>query len=225
MNQQPIEKSTQELLVDLHSIFPTIQGEGPFAGTRAVFIRLAGCNLQCPLCDTDYTTGRHYVGAGELATIAGSYGFQLVVITGGEPFRQAALSELVDELIVHGLVVQIETNGTLFRDLPYSHPNLHIVCSPKTGKINPFLLPFITEFKYVLHADRIDPNDGLPVTVLDHSAAPEVARPSDGCEVYVQPVDVNDEKENARHLEAVVDVVMRRGYRLCLQQHKIIGVE
>ena len=33
----------RELLV--HSVFKTIQGEGPYSGRVAVFIRLAGCNL------------------------------------------------------------------------------------------------------------------------------------------------------------------------------------
>ena len=64
MNQQAPEK--QQLrgdgLLAVHSIFYTIQGEGPFAGETAVFVRLAGCNLQCPLCDTDYTSDRRMVG-------------------------------------------------------------------------------------------------------------------------------------------------------------------
>ena len=60
INIQPIEK--RELSVDgsvqVHSIFYTLQGEGPFSGQPAVFVRLAGCNLQCPACDTDYTSRR-----------------------------------------------------------------------------------------------------------------------------------------------------------------------
>ena len=57
INSQAIEKSAHYTTrsYDVHSIFPTIQGEGPFVGQPAIFIRLAGCNLQCPACDTDYT--------------------------------------------------------------------------------------------------------------------------------------------------------------------------
>ena len=52
MNTQPTEKRTNSQNLDITEIFFTIQGEGPFSGHRAVFIRLAGCNLQCPACDT-----------------------------------------------------------------------------------------------------------------------------------------------------------------------------
>ena len=55
INKQPIEKRepSYEGTLQVHSIFKTIQGEGPFCGTPCVFVRLAGCNLQCPACDTD----------------------------------------------------------------------------------------------------------------------------------------------------------------------------
>ena len=91
INIQPIEKYVQaeNKMLDVHSIFYTIQGEGPFTGCPAVFVRLAGCNLKCPGCDTDYTSNRTPMTAEqilnkilELASPA-----TLVVITGGEPFR------------------------------------------------------------------------------------------------------------------------------------------
>jgi 7-carboxy-7-deazaguanine synthase len=130
VNQQAIEKSTShpEGLLDVHSIFYTIQGEGPFSGFPAVFIRLAGCNLQCPHCDTEYTQGRRLaypeVVAEYVSTLSQPRG--LVVITGGEPFRQN-LTKLLQCLSDYRLLVQIESNGTLppskFQYTQYPRPN------------------------------------------------------------------------------------------------------
>src|SRR6202012_6048960 len=52
--------------VDVHSIFKTIQGEGPYCGERALFIRLYGCNLRCPGCDTEYTATRNSMTPAEI---------------------------------------------------------------------------------------------------------------------------------------------------------------
>lgn len=214
----------------VHSIFHTIQGEGIFAGHPAYFVRLAGCNIKCPMCDTDYTKGaeklNYYYTIHTLEQM-GCHEDSLVVITGGEPFRQN-LSELVDELLFNiGCKVQIETNGTLPPTLSrkaLNHPQLYIMCSPKMRLIDKELAPYISAYKYVLHADYID-QDGLPVTTLAMKAI--TARPpkDQPRPIYVQPVDVSDEIENKRHLESCVRVAMKHNYILCLQVHKLIGVE
>ena len=41
-------------MLQLAEIFYSVQGEGTWTGTPAVFVRLAGCNLSCSFCDTDY---------------------------------------------------------------------------------------------------------------------------------------------------------------------------
>jgi 7-carboxy-7-deazaguanine synthase len=142
-NHQPIEKRTTMYAnghekLDVHSIFYTIQGEGPFCGTPAVFIRLAGCNLQCPACDTDYTSKRRWMSTDEIVDfvrtiprITAAEGFDaamsgepqaisyftngLVVITGGEPLRQSDAVGLLALKLQQRLqcYIQIETNGTL----------------------------------------------------------------------------------------------------------------
>lgn len=234
MNEQPVEKQEhlESGLLDVHSIFSTIQGEGPFTGQRAIFIRLAGCNLQCPLCDTDYTSVRSAGNPAQIlkvvtdligyrATMGEGY---LVVITGGEPFRQN-IRPLVNALLSVNLQVQIETNGTLYQDLPFNE--ITIVCSPKAGKIHPKLLPHISALKYVLHADEKNYGDGLPVRALNHPVKLQLARPPVDFSgtIYLQPVDEQDPEQNVRHLEAVIESVFEHGYTLQLQTHKILEME
>jgi len=233
-NQAPEKPIHRDTVIDLVSIFRTIQGEGPFAGTPAVFVRLAGCNLQCPQCDTQYTKGRyqatpHHILEKVQAETSRS---NFVVITGGEPFRQNILP-LCNLLISKGFRVQIETNGTLApEDIEgfckiKSSGQFSVVCSPKTGKVASNLEQFITAYKYVLSADSMNHQDGLPLRALNHPANPQVARPHLGFSgpVFIQPVDVEIDSENQRHLDATIRSAMKHGYTLCLQIHKIIGLE
>jgi organic radical activating enzyme len=230
MNNQPAEKSEMRDpdTLQVHSIFPTMQGEGPFVGQPCIFVRLAGCNLQCPMCDTDYTSVRRDMTVLEIAREIASYTtYPLVVITGGEPFRQD-LGGLVGYLQSIGKKVQIETNGTLYGDfLEHPQPDLTIVCSPKAGSINKKLAPHIAALKYVVCHDSVDQEDGLPLLALAHSASPKVARPPKGFTgpVYVQPADSDNDRENQKHLKVAIASCMSHGYTLCLQTHKIIGMD
>ena len=236
-NIQPAEKQVKDsgLILAVNSIFYTIQGEGPFAGSPAVFVRLAGCNLQCPMCDTEYTNRTSMDVERILCNIEGAgldgkmpkAPCNLVVITGGEPFRQNLLP-LVKALLDAEFRVQIETNGTLYCDLPFDHPDLTIVCSPKAGSINKKLAPHIAALKYVATVDSLENSlDGLPTHALEHPNGSGLARPPQGFRgtVYLQPVDEKNTVKNNRNLIAVVKSCMDNGYRLCLQIHKIIGVD
>lgn len=242
MNIQPIEKrrlSDDGSSLDVHSVFYTIQGEGPFAGRPAVFIRLAGCNLQCPACDTEYTKDRWHASPNGLLELvnemAPEWADALVVITGGEPFRQN-IEPLVAKLISETYTVQIETNGTLAPPIGFDKwcstntqqkERCFIVCSPKTGKVNPRLEPIICAYKYVMRAGDAGSDDGLPLTALDHTASPFLQRPHAGFQgaVYLQPCDDKDLVQNAKNLQACVKSVMQYGYTLQLQIHKIINME
>lgn len=245
-NLQPIEKridGTGETL-DVHSVFYTIQGEGPFSGKPAVFVRLAGCNLQCPGCDTNYTSPRKVMSMWTLIGLIydvkqriinltdlnkGNMG--LVVITGGEPFRQP-LGPLIRELVSRNFMVQVETNGTMF-DLTsekeiIGEPEFVVVCSPKTTKVHSKLEKYIDHYKYVLDSECVSQDDGLPTHSLGMDGYP--ARPhsmfgscTDG-EVWVSPMDSQDPEKNKRNVEAAVASCMKYGYRLSLQTHKLLGL-
>lgn len=203
--------------VDLHSRWNTIQGEGPFAGTPASFIRLAGCNLQCQFCDTLYTDGRKSIKVSDLALWAYTQKPKLVVITGGEPFRQG-LGDLVRHLLEFQKIVQIETNGTLYNEIS---SKAYVVCSPKTPKIHNHMAMVVSAWKYVVNHDAIDPVDGLPTSALGMEKPP--ARPTNNREVFIQPCDSKDESTNRRNLEAAIESCERFGYRLCIQIQKLIG--
>lgn len=230
-NIQPIEKAVESdgKVLDVHTVFSTIQGEGPFAGQPAVFVRLAGCNLQCPLCDTEYTHGRMQLSIPMLydTILDVISGYRpLIVITGGEPLRQN-IAPFVSFMLMKGYRVQIETNGSLYRELPFGNPDLTIVCSPKSGKLNEQLIRHVKAFKYVGKSGDLDVTDGLPIHALDHPVGKRVARPPVGFPrqaTYLQPVDTQDEAENKIHLQAVMSSVRNFGYTLCLQTHKIINV-
>lgn len=234
MNSQPIEKRISERpTLSVHSIFYTIQGEGPFAGTPAVFIRLAGCNLQCPLCDTEYTKGRKELTPLDIFAMVGWKVPEpgLVVITGGEPFRQD-LAFLIMLLVDAGHYVQIETNGTLrppivpFNRNTDERTGAYIVCSPKAGKVHKDIEVTACCYKYVLGLDS-SPIDGLPIQVLGHSVRDQVARPP-ACfkgQIYLQPTDYGMPDLNLRSREKVLESCLKHGYILQLQIHKLLGVE
>jgi organic radical activating enzyme len=200
--------------LDVQHIFPTLQGEGPYAGVPAVFIRLGGCNLACAFCDTEFESFRG-VALDEIVAktkaLAGSA--RLIVLTGGEPFRQP-IGPLCEALIAAGFTVQIETNGTLWRELP---PEVEIVCSPKnTGNgyfpVRPDLLARINAFKFIISASIPEYNF---VGNAGQGRTP----------VFVQPMDEYDDAKNAANLKLAAELALTHGCRLSLQLHKIVGIE
>ena len=201
--------------------FLTLQGEGVQAGSRAVFLRFAGCNLwsgreqdrasaQCSFCDTDFVGtdgegGGKFSSADELAAhVERMWGEgldrRLVVITGGEPMLQ--LDEaLVEALHRRGFRVAAETNGTL-----PATPGIDWICvSPKAG--TEVVQRSGDELKLVWPQEGIDPGE-LERWRFDH--------------FLVQPMDC-EEREQA--VEAAIKLAMDRPrWRLTLQAHKVVGL-
>lgn len=228
--QTPLRVSTDPKIA-VHHFFPTLQGEGPLAGCPSVFIRTYGCSLQCSACDTDYTSKRTDMHIGEVVNAVQEIRKKgLVVLTGGEPFRQP-MGPLTVLLLNSGYTVQFETNGLHWQDdLPWGRKDLVVVCSPKTPKINERLEKYVDAFKYVIQDGFVDPNDGLPTQTLGNTT--EVYRPSDAwvnnhklTDIYVQSLDEQCEEKNKRNMKAAMDSCMQYGYRLGIQNHKQLGLE
>lgn len=223
INEQLPEKQVNKKSLAIAEVFHTIQGEGPFSGEPAVFVRLAGCNLQCKGCDTDYHA-TETCGASELLEKVKMLSPDgLVVITGGEPFRQN-ITEFVELLLANSYRVQIETNGTLALD-KFPYQKVTIVCSPKTPKLNPVIVRHISAYKYVIERQGTSELDGLPTKVLGKQVL--VARPVYGGlnkitrrKVFVQPFDDG----TTDNLQAALLVAMFHGYRFSLQLHKLVGM-
>ena len=101
-------------MLRVNEIFHSIQGESTHAGRPCVFVRLTGCNLRCVWCDTAYAF--HEGGAMTVEQVlerVGTYGCDLVEVTGGEPLLQPDAIDLMRALLDGGREVLLETGGSL----------------------------------------------------------------------------------------------------------------
>jgi 7-carboxy-7-deazaguanine synthase len=201
--------------LDVQEIFPTIQGEGLYAGVPAVFIRLGGCNLACYFCDTEFEN-YHPLSLSEITAKVEAYSRphkKLIVITGGEPLRQP-ISPLCDALLARGHKVQIETNGTLFQALD---ERVDIVCSPKAGqggygRLRPDIIAVVSAFKFIISKNNPLYND-----------VPDVGQ-QHGTPIFIQPMDEYDAEKNAVNLEYCIELAQAHNVRLSVQLHKMMGI-
>ena len=98
----------------LIEIYKSVQGESSFAGRPCIFVRLAGCNLRCAWCDSEYTfTGGYKLSEDEVvAEIEKLTPVKLIEFTGGEPLLQEReVVPLMERLLRDGYELMIETSG------------------------------------------------------------------------------------------------------------------
>lgn len=155
------------------SMFFTLQGEGPYAGKPALFIRLAKCNLACSFCDTFFDDG-DWMTFNQIKTKAyhticdywnnrglpvpewvlpsGSpfeirFSDIVLVVTGGEPLLQKNLMDFLLDTMPLFDHMQIESNGTINQDVPM---HVTLVCSPKCAEKNGVALKYLAPTKTIL---------------------------------------------------------------------------
>jgi hypothetical protein len=197
------------------SIFYTLQGEGPYRGEPAVFVRLAKCNLACSFCDT-YFDGGDWLTFGEIDrrifNVVSDYFGGVhpdwiekkvgLVITGGEPMLQKNLGPFLDMMQDHFAWTQIESNGTVWQDLPETTT---LVCSPKClekdGKPIKYLKPNTDVMdranclKFVMNADQDSPYSSIPDWAHEYAAQ--------GKQVFISPMNIyNREPQKSKQLRS-----------------------
>ncbi len=192
----------------INEIFYSLQGEGFYTGTPAVFVRFSGCNLRCAFCDTRHQEGVPMSLEAIVAEILNYPFAQMVVLTGGEP------SLFIDEDFVAtlkaktGKFIAVETNGT--RLLP---SNLDwVTFSPKTGfeggDVEPAVLKKCDELKVVYLGQDLSQYDGIET---QHK--------------YLQPCFSEDETECQLNMKSCVEAVLNNpGWRLSLQIHRVLNI-
>lgn len=197
-------------------IFTSLQGEGKNQGRPCLFIRLAGCNLNCRWCDTpESRTGGREMSVRDLLDSVQNSGQSHLCITGGEPLLQAEdLMCLLSSLHERGFLVDIETNGTIdFITLqPYASICMDVKCPSSGEQSNLSLL------------GNIRPHDSVKFVVKDEvdcRYARDIIRTHtiEG-EIFFSPVFGTDYR-------AIADFILnnRLPVRMQVQLHKILGVQ
>lgn len=190
----------------INEIFYSLQGEGRWTGRPAVFIRMSGCNLKCPFCDTDFRGFREMNAediVAECLQLGGECRF--IVITGGEPTLQVDTA-LTEALHQQGYYLSMETNGTH----PIPDGIDWITCSPKQdftegGKIA------------IAHADELKLVFDGEHEVTDHGLKASYK--------YLQPCDVGNDARNRLILDECIQYIkLHPEWQLSLQMHKIVGI-
>jgi len=168
----------------------------------AVFVRLAGCNLACDFCDTDYAT-KAYATVEDIVRMVRAEGGDCpaVVLTGGEPLAQRDAQELIEALRRDGRRVHVESNGTIYAPLP---DDVWLCVSPKE-RVDARMAARANEAKLIV--DRRVPEEHLPLF-------------ADKPVILLQP-----EGNRPSNVALALDYVKAhpQRFRLSLQTHKFIG--
>lgn len=193
----------------INEIFYSLQGEGHYTGTPAIFIRLAQCNLKCDFCDTLHEPFVEMT-EDEILKAIEEFPANHVVLTGGEPTLQLT-ETLLDLLHQQGKYIQIETNGSYKLKEGIVSKIDWITCSPKFEFCSSASVQIarIDELKVVYQGQNLQGYDSFKAK-----------------EYYLQPCDVKDIKLNKRFTnEAIEYIKANPKWKLSIQTHKILNVQ
>lgn len=207
--------SNLQIKLPIHETFQcTVQGEGYWTGTLVDFIRLAGCPVRCPWCDTGYSNGGKGLPAvsQSIAQLLAQLQSPRVVITGGEPFIHRDLPELVRALLEADKQVSIETSGAYWQDVS---PLAWITLSPKEH-ISP-KYPVKEIFWTRANEIKLVVSTGEEVEFYHKHLVSDLNIP-----VFLQP----EWNSKGSGIPIILELLKQNpSYRLSLQSHKFIGVQ
>lgn len=190
----------------VNEIFYSLQGEGRWMGRPAVFVRMSGCNLKCPFCDTDFR-GYSEMSADDILSRCLEEGGEcrFIVLTGGEPSLQVD-EQLISTLHRAGYYLSMETNGT--HAIPEGID--WVTCSPKvdfTEGGEP-IVKQVDELKLIFDGEHQISDHGIACTFR-----------------YLQPCDVGNDSRNYLILnECIKYIKAHPEWQLSVQMHKIVGI-
>jgi len=219
--------------VHLIELYKSVQGESSFAGLPCIFVRLAGCNLRCAWCDSEYTFtgGKPFTEDEIVAQIEALAPCKLVEFTGGEPMLQAReLLPLMHRLLAQGYELMIETSGERpLADVPKAvHKIVDVKCPGAGSAANSFCMENLEalttndEVKFVL-SDRAD-YDFARAFILEHDLNAKVGSILFSPAFVQTPSPQRTADNMALNPRLVVEWMMADGLdaRLSLQIHKFI---
>lgn len=200
-------------------MYRTLQGEGVMSGTPVVLVRLQGCSVGCPWCDTKYSWPTEPGDDFAPETIArraraAGPGLSWLLLTGGEPCEQAPLLPLIEAFHAMDFKVMLETSGTAPLDCPEAIE--HLCCSPKGGMpggkaLVLEVLKAAHELKFVIgKAEDLE----LALALMDTFALP-LSRLS------LQPLGG---PKKAGAADFCTRKAQELGLRVSLQTHKLLGL-
>lgn len=193
--------------------FYSIQGEGAFAGASAFFVRLAGCPVKCPWCDTKESWNPNSVqklDAEQIAAMASLTSCEFAVITGGEPTIHP-LFELVDEFKNQNIKVHLETSGYMDKNANFDW----ITLSPKLhSHTSQSFLEAADELKFVV--SKAEDISAYLETFADYIADKK----------YVFLTPEASQLKNVELINEIIETVKTYGepFRVALQLHKFLNI-
>jgi len=198
----------------IHETFQqTVQGEGFHSGLPVDFIRLGGCSVGCSWCDTGYGDGAvpSLIGRRSIDSLISELKSLHCVVSGGEPFQQVGLVDLVEAIERDGRLCHVETSGARWLDISN---RAWITLSPKAHLDKP------VDDRFWTRADEIK----IVISSADDFAYYETRGLLDKnlCSIFLQPEWSNREKTIPLVLEILR--TSKKDLKLSLQTHKMIGV-